>query len=556
MIPLLAPRVQETIVRGRHFPGLLVVRRATGQRGRLASAHRVASLGLHLAGIAHQPGQGRDVEVSGLVLQPRHQAHQAARGLAEEHLGADVAEEDSDPQARDVDALRDHLDRDDPGGSRRPESADSGSGVGVVGGDADRRPARDPGQDLGQGPHVGHVPPEDDPTGLRVLAAQVHQVAVGLLQEAADVGPPWVQCRAQAVGRGASAQHLSEVGLVLFASALPGELAVVVGEEDGGAVAVLQGLAVPVGEVAGAGPEVAVGVAHEGDLAVVAAEGRARQQQATGGPLERVAVDLVKDHQVAGFFIKRNLQSGTNLVVIDSKENGLDKQANKTIKPAAGTFEDVLKAISAAVVKLGLAKGKTNLKASDLDSLAATTKVKSEDYLDAAFILASAVDPVIVYGQRANLGLLREFAGLIGAKLISLKGEANSLVASQLGLDTPYKPADYKAAIVALGDGDLSQKMIQEIEKIPFKVVQASYASSLTANADVVFPSTTWLEQSGHYLTADGRMLEARKSLEPAEEILSIETTLEKLAEKMGMKLDHDFHKAIHRRVAPVELNS
>jgi len=269
-----------------------------------------------------------------------------------------------------------------------------------------------------------------------------------------------------------------------------------------------------------------------------------------------LGVDLVKDHQVAGFFIKRNLQSGTNLVVIDSKENGLDKQANKTIKPAAGTFEDVLKAISAAVVKLGLAKGKTNLKASDLDSLAATTKVKSEDYLDAAFILASAVDPVIVYGQRANLGLLREFAGLIGAKLISLKGDANSLVASQLGLDTPYKPADYKAAFVALGDGDLSQKMVQEIEKIPFKVVQASYASSLTANADVVFPSTTWLEQSGHYLTADGRMLEARKSLEPAEEILPIETTLEKLAEKMGMKLDHDFHKAIHRRVAPVELNS
>lgn len=269
-----------------------------------------------------------------------------------------------------------------------------------------------------------------------------------------------------------------------------------------------------------------------------------------------LGVDLVKDHQVAGFFIKRNLQSGTNLVVIDTKENGLDKQANKTIKPAAGTFEDVLKAISAAVVKLGLAKGKTSLKASDLDALATATNVKSEDYLDAAFILASAVDPVIVYGQRANLVLLREFASLIGGKLISVKGEANSLVASQLGLDTPYKPANYKAAFVALGDGDLSQKMTQELEKIPFKVVQASYASALTANADVVFPATTWLEQSGHYLSADGRLLEAKKSLEPAEEILPIETTLNKLAEKMGVKLDHDFHKAIHHRVAPVELNS
>lgn len=85
---------------------------------------------------------------------------------------------------------------------------------------------------------------------------------------------------------------------------------------------------------------------------------------ATSNGVLVLGVDLVKDHQVAGFFIKRNLQSGTNLVVIDSKENGLDKQANKTIKPAAGTFDDVLKAISAAVVKLGLAKGKTNFRES------------------------------------------------------------------------------------------------------------------------------------------------------------------------------------------------
>ena len=269
-----------------------------------------------------------------------------------------------------------------------------------------------------------------------------------------------------------------------------------------------------------------------------------------------LGVDLVKEHQVAGFFIKRNLAQGTNLVVIDPNENGLDKHANKALKPASAQYEDVLKGISAAVVKLGLAKSKTGIKASDLDSIASTTKVNTDDYLDAAFILSSAVDPVIVYNQNVNLSVLKDFADLIGAKLISLKGDANSLAASQLGLDKPYTPAEYQAAFIALGDGELTQKMTKEIEKIPFKVVQACYSSSLTANADVVLPSTTWLEQGGHYINVDGTIQEAVKTLQPAEDIYSIGETLPKIAAKMGIKLSGDCHKTLHRRVAPVVLGS
>jgi len=267
-----------------------------------------------------------------------------------------------------------------------------------------------------------------------------------------------------------------------------------------------------------------------------------------------LGVDLVKEHQVAGFFVKRNLAVGTNLVVVDSKENELDKLANKTLKPAGVTYEDVLKGISAAVVKLGLAKAPSKTKKEDLEPISARTKIGTDDYLDAAFILASAVDPVIVYNQQIDLSTLKEFAALIGAKLLSLKGDANSLAASQLGLDKPYKAAEYKAAYIALGDGELTQKMVKELEKIPFKVVQASYASALTAGADVVLPSTTWLEQSGHYITLDGKIQESVKVLEPAEGILTIGETLTKIADKMNTSLDGDCHLTVHKRVAPVEL--
>jgi formate dehydrogenase major subunit len=275
---------------------------------------------------------------------------------------------------------------------------------------------------------------------------------------------------------------------------------------------------------------------------------------ATANGVLLLGVDLVKEHQVAGFFIKRNLASGTNLVVIDSALNDLDVHANKVLKPSANRYEDVLKAISAAIVKLGLAKGHTSIKADELISLAAITGVSTDDYLDAAFILASAVDPVIVYNQQMNLSVLKDFASVIGAKLISLKGDANSLAASQFGLDKPYTKAEYKAAFIALGDDEISQKSVTEIEKIPFKVVQACYTSSLTAGADVILPATTWLEQGGHYLNASGTIQKAVKSLQPEEDVFTIGETLLKIADKAGVKLAGDCHKTLHHRIAPVEI--
>lgn len=267
-----------------------------------------------------------------------------------------------------------------------------------------------------------------------------------------------------------------------------------------------------------------------------------------------LATDLVKDHQVAGFFIKRNLPRGLNLVVVDKEENGLARSANKSITPVKGTYTDFLKGLTAAVVKLGLAKGKTAVTAADLDVFAEKTGITTDDYLDAAFIIASVENPVIVFASDVDIAVLKEFADLVKAKLVNLKGEANSLAASQLKLDSSFEPSDYKAAFLALGDGEVSQKLAKEFEKIPFKVVLASYSSPVTASADVVLPATNWLEQSGHYLSSDGRVLEAVQSLTPEDEIVPVAVTLERLSSKLGIKLDNDWSKEVFKRVATVEI--
>jgi len=273
------------------------------------------------------------------------------------------------------------------------------------------------------------------------------------------------------------------------------------------------------------------------------------------GAVMVVDADLTGGHQVAGFFIKRKLAAGTNLLVLDKKENGLNNVAHKVLKASKGANADAIKALMAAVVKLGLAKGKTSIKAADLDGFAAATGLKTDDFLDAAYVLTSAEHPVIVYDNGKELDVLKELADLVEGKLISLKGDANSLAASQLHLEKALKINGQKAAFFALGDDDASQKAIQEFEKVPFKVVSASYASALTSAADVVLPATNWLEQDGHYINLEGKVQEAHKALTPAEDTHSTVQTISALADKMGIKLDDNWTKEIHKRVSVVEIS-
>ena len=85
-------------------------------------------------------------------------------------------------------------------------------------------------------------------------------------------------------------------------------------------------------------------------------------------------------------------------------------------------------------------------------------------------------------------------------------------------------------------------------------MVIASYASALTAAADVVFPAATWLEQEGHYLSLDGRLQKATRALTPAEDVKPVDETLAALAAKMDTKLDDEWMKDLHKRVSIVAI--
>jgi len=272
-----------------------------------------------------------------------------------------------------------------------------------------------------------------------------------------------------------------------------------------------------------------------------------------------IGVNLVDNHEVAGFFVKRALPAGAGLIVVDPEPNPLDNLADITIK-SKGLDLDILHALSGAVIQLGLAKEKNP---AVLDTLAVYTEktgVPVETYLAAAKSLASAQHPVLIYGKGitskspAVLKALVEFGRLTGAGMISVKGSANSLAASQYHLDKVFQLNGHQAAYIALGDDKPTQRLIQRLEKVPFLVVQASYTSQLTSMADVVLPVGLWTEQEGHYVNLDGHLQKAVRSLTPAEEIRSNEEVFNAIAQRLGFEPKNDWKKQLTQRVSPVVL--
>ena len=249
-------------------------------------------------------------------------------------------------------------------------------------------------------------------------------------------------------------------------------------------------------------------------------------------------LDLVEDHQVAGFFVKRQLQDGTKLYVAGQEDNALAADA-KALLPLKPGSEAVL------LVKL-------------VDAVENGTDDELAPIVDA---LKAAERPVIVYGKTfacnaddIALEALLKLADLTGAALVGVKGNANSMAAAQLGLEAPFKANGYSAAVVALGDEAPSAKLTKVLEEVPFVVALSAYESQLSSGADVVLPVAMWAEESGSYLSMDGRLQKTVQSLSVPEGVLTMLEALKKVAGQLQVEPDQDWKVSLMARTPSVQI--
>ena len=208
-----------------------------------------------------------------------------------------------------------------------------------------------------------------------------------------------------------------------------------------------------------------------------------------------VGANPVKDQPVLSFFVKRSVDKGTRLVVVDDKDNGLAPFAFMKLE-----MSEINKAIE---------------------------------------IAERAEQPIVLYGA----GVTQEAAGALKklqgkAALVALEPGVNTHAAVAFGLADGFKPSTVKVLYALLGEQDCNGKdVLKDVDKSAFIAVQASFISPLTQRADVVLPMAIWSERTGSLTNTEGHVQKVNKAVEPAGEAKPDWEVLSLLAEKLGKRL-------------------
>ncbi|MGZ3319055.1 MAG: molybdopterin-dependent oxidoreductase, partial [Isosphaeraceae bacterium] len=212
-----------------------------------------------------------------------------------------------------------------------------------------------------------------------------------------------------------------------------------------------------------------------------------------------VGANPAKDQPVASFIVKRLVDKGARLVVVDDGENGLSPFAETTLKMA-----DIGKALEMA----GEVERVTVLYGTGLTEKAAKSLKK--------------------LGKKASF--------------VALEPGFNTRAAVTLGMNNGFKASAARVLYVLQGEKDWDgSEILTEAGKDAFIVAQAGYASALTDRADVVLPSAIWSERSGSLTNTEGCIQMANQAVEPAGEAKPDWEILSLLADKLGKKLGAAF---------------
>lgn len=238
-----------------------------------------------------------------------------------------------------------------------------------------------------------------------------------------------------------------------------------------------------------------------------------------------VGVDPKKGYGVVDSFIRRLVKSqAAELIVIDPEPNELASLAKVAIKPKKGTTGVVINGLMARIAE---EKGKSlpKLGRYDLPIVSVAADIDAEKIVVAADAYLAAKRPVIIYGKGAatedariatslaSLALLASSFEDGKLRLLALREKANSRGALDLGFRAG-EPAKAKGVFVFAAD-EAYETTPGWLDGAEFVVVQASYPSPLTARADVILPAPTWMETEGSFASAEGRIQQFGRAVEP-----------------------------------------
>jgi len=203
--------------------------------------------------------------------------------------------------------------------------------------------------------------------------------------------------------------------------------------------------------------------------------------------------DPVNTHPVAAMLIKRAVDHGAQLIVIEDRESGLTSYADQVLKTSE---------------------------------------------TDQALRLArQAQRSAVVYGNSVSETVFTSLKRLAKAVYVALQPGVNTYAALSLGLHQHIDFASLAVLYVLAGEQHAQlNEVAAKITPETFVVVQTSYASALTERADVVLPMAIWSERSGSLTNTDGIVQKVRAARAPQGQSKPDWEILKMLTEKLGGK--------------------
>ena len=261
---------------------------------------------------------------------------------------------------------------------------------------------------------------------------------------------------------------------------------------------------------------------------------------------------MVKDHQVAGFFLKRQAMHDLKMFIANSTHTKVGDWSSNKLEYVGSDY--------AAVVDL--LRSFAHKEEADLSAQLQNLGLNPERAEKVLGNLKENQKLVIVVGKEfakaENLPAFRSLVQLareIGAKVVTLKGKGNNFAGALFGYEMDAQAKSAPVFFLALGDGHACDHTRDALAGSEFKIVQASYESAFTEMADIVLPCTIWDEQAGYYLNSDGRLGLNQQAVQAADGNRSVLDVLKVLASKSGLTLSETWRTTVEEKVATIVLS-
>lgn len=272
-----------------------------------------------------------------------------------------------------------------------------------------------------------------------------------------------------------------------------------------------------------------------------------------------IGSDIMKDHTIVGLKVKRAVEKGAKLIIINPFNSQIDRWAYQRFYPSNDLvfLKEILKVliekenVSNREIILGLEELKRDLQSINV----------SKEAREIADIYYNSKKAMIIYDEKqvtpdaakllANMAVLTGHIGKARSGIIQLKSNSNSQGITDMGIkkigDRIIEKINNKSIKGLLVFGEDVPHI--NFDSLDFLMVQDTHLTETAKKADVVLPSTGFAESSGTFTSSERRIQKLNKVIHPTLEYENWQMFI-KLANTLSQSMEYGSPEEVFQEIS------